>query len=158
LIRRLLLGATIVVSTALAVGYSSTWARTAACRPSVSFGGGPFPTTGASFPRRARIGSGHVLTGRVLRYPGCAAVKGAVVDFWQESPDGSYDRRGQGSVVTGRTGAFRFQGPVPPSGSGRPPHIHIRVTAGGFEDFVTTYVLRRGEKTGRIVIVLVSGL
>jgi hypothetical protein len=32
------------------------------------------------------------------------------------------------------------------------------VTAGGYADFVTTYFLRPGERSGRITIVLVSGL
>jgi len=133
-------------------------ARTATCRPTQSLGGGPFETSGASFPKRSRIGRGHVLTGRVLRFPGCAPIKGAVVDFWQESPNGAYDRRGQASVVTDRAGTFRFEGPRPPAEGGRPSHIHIRVSAGGYVDFVTTYFLRPGEKNGRIVIVLVSGL
>jgi protocatechuate 3,4-dioxygenase beta subunit len=109
-------------------------------------------------PRRPRIGRGHVLTGLVLRYPNCTPVGGAVVEFWQESSDGRYDRRGQGSAVTGRTGAFRFEGPVPPGGSGRPPHIHIHVSVGGYEDVTTTYFLARGERRGRITIVLVSAL
>jgi hypothetical protein len=142
----------------LVVGLRPAHSQTAACRPSPSLGGGPFTTTGGSFPKRSRIGRGHVLTGRVLRFPGCAPIKGAVVDFWQESPNGVYDRRGQASVVTGRNGTFRFEGPRPPAGGGRPPHIHLRVTAGGYADFVTTYFLRPGEKSGRITIVLVSGL
>jgi len=61
-------------------------------------------------------------------------------------------------VVTGKTGTFRFEGPRPPAEGGRLSHIHVRVTAGGYVDFVTTYFLRSGEKTGRITIVLVSGL
>jgi protocatechuate 3,4-dioxygenase beta subunit len=129
-----------------------------ACRPSVSAGGGPFETNAATAPRRSRIGRGHVLVGRVLQYPGCAPVRGAVVEFWQASSNGRYDRRGHASVVSTRTGGFRFEGPVPPGEFGRPSHIHIRVSAAGYEDFVTTYVLGRGERRGRITIVLVSAL
>jgi protocatechuate 3,4-dioxygenase beta subunit len=128
-----------------------------ACRPTVSQGGGPFETTGAPAPRRSRIGRGHVLTGRILSYPGCRPVRAAVVEFWQESPNGVYDRRGRAAVVTGRLGTFRFEGPVPPGGF-RGPHIHIHVSAAGYEDFVTTYVLAPGERQGRITIVLVSAL
>ena len=47
---------------------------------------------------------------------------------------------------------------MPPGEFGRPPHIHIRVSAAGFEEFVTTYLLARGERQGRITIVLVSAL
>jgi hypothetical protein len=79
------------------------------------------------------------------------------VEFWQESPNGVYDRRGHARVLTGRNGAFRFQGPIPPSGSGR-PHIHIRVSAAGYEDVVTTYVITRGTRRGQLTVVLVSSL
>jgi len=135
-IRKLALAASITCAAGLVVGLGSAGKQTSARRPS----------------------RGHVLTGRVLGYPDCAPLKGAVVDFWQESPNGSYERRGQASVVVGRTAAFRFEGPPPPSEGGRPSHIHIRVTAAGYADFVTTYFLRPGERSGRITIVLVSGL
>ena len=98
-----------------------------------------------------------MLTGLVLRYPDCARVSGVVVELWQESPNGRYDRRGHASVITSRTGTFRFEGPVPPSDFGR-PHIHVHVSGGEYEEVVTTYVLGPGERRGRITIVLVSGL
>jgi protocatechuate 3,4-dioxygenase beta subunit len=147
-----------VVATLAAVAAGAATPATTACRPTLSQGGGPFGTNNAPAPRRARIGSGHVLTGRILRYPGCAPVKGAVVEFWQASPKYVYDRRGHGSVVTGPTGAFRFEGPMPAIESGRPPHIHIKVSAAGYEEFVTTYMLARGERQGRLTVVLVSAL
>jgi protocatechuate 3,4-dioxygenase beta subunit len=128
-----------------------------ACRPTVSLGGGPFETSGAPAPRRSRIGTGHVLTGRILRYPDCRPVRGAVVEFWQESPNGVYDRRGRAAIITGRFGTFRFEGPIPP-GEFRGPHIHIHVSAAGYDDFVTTYFIPRGERQGRTTIVLVSAL
>ena len=130
---------------------------TVACRPTLSQGGGPFESSGAPAPRRSRIGRGHVLTGRILSAPGCTPVRGAVVEFWQESPNGIYDRRGHAAVVTGPLGTFRFEGPVPP-GCFRGPHIHIHVSAAGYDDFVTTYLLARGEKQGRVTIVLASSL
>ena len=129
----------------------------ATCRPTLALGGGPFERSGAPAPRRSRIGTGHVLTGRILSYPGCRPVRGAVVEFWQESPNGVYDRRGRAAVITGRLGTFRFEGPLPPGGSFG-SHIHIHVSAAGFDDFVTTYRLARGERQGRVTIVLASSL
>jgi protocatechuate 3,4-dioxygenase beta subunit len=143
-----------VAAAAFASAGSSTPAA-APCRPTAS-GGGPFETNAVSPPRRWRIGRGHVLTGRVLRYPACAPVRGALVEFWQASANGRYERRGQASVVTDRTGAFRFEGPLPPGEFGRPPHIHIHVSVAGYEDLVTTYFVARGERRGRITLVLVS--
>jgi len=156
-VRSLLLLAAPLAAVASLVGPVSALPAAGACRPTVSQGGGPFETSGAPAPRRSRIGSGHVLTGRILRYPDCKPVRGAVVEFWQESPNGVYDRRGRAATVTGPLGTFRFEGPVPPGGF-RGPHIHIHVSAAGYEDFVTTYVLSRGERQGRITIVLVSAL
>ena len=154
---RAVLLATVLAAVAGLVAVRPASPASSACRPTVALGGGPFETTGAPAPRRSRIGRGHVLTGRILGYPGCRPVRGAVVEFWQESPNGVYDRRGRAAVVTGRLGTFRFEGPIPPGGF-RGPHIHIHVSAAGFEDFVTTYVLASGEKQGRITIVLVSAL
>jgi protocatechuate 3,4-dioxygenase beta subunit len=142
-----------------AVGFiaaGSAASAAAPCRPTASAGGGPFETNAAPPPRRSRIGRGHVLTGRILQYPGCTPVRGALVEFWQESANGRYDRRGHGSVITARNGAFRFEGPVPPGEFGRPSHIHIHVSAPGYADFVTTYFLARGERRGQIRLVLVS--
>lgn len=154
--RRLLLAAA-VVGTVGFVGSGSAAPGSTACRPTPSQGAGPFQSSRAEAPRRSRIGRGHVLTGLVLRYPGCARVSGVIVELWQESPNGRYDRRGHASVITSRTGTFRFEGPVPPSDFGR-PHIHVHVSGGEYEDVVTTYVLGRGERRGRITIVLVSGV
>jgi protocatechuate 3,4-dioxygenase beta subunit len=137
---------------------SATPAAAQTCRPTEFGGGGPFQTNAATAPRRSRIGAGHVLAGRVLRYTGCAPVPGAFVEFWQVSANGRYDRRGHGSMVTGRTGAFRFQGPRPPAENGRPPHIHIHVNAAGYEDLVTTYFVPRAARQGRITLVLTSTL
>jgi protocatechuate 3,4-dioxygenase beta subunit len=148
---------TAVLATALAADVSaSTSAR--ACRPTPSDPIGPFQASGAAPPRRARIGTGHILVGRVLRAPDCKPVAGALVDLWQSSPNGRYDRRGHGSAITNRTGVFRFEGPVPPSYAGRPPHIHIRIAAGGYAELLTRYVVRQGSHSGRITIVLEPGL
>jgi protocatechuate 3,4-dioxygenase beta subunit len=155
--RRRLLLVVALAATAAFVGTGTAEPAAGACRPTLSAGGGPFETSGAPAQRRSRIGRGHVLTGRILRAPDCKPVRGAVVEFWQESPNGLYDRRGRGSIVTGPAGSFRFEGPVPP-GHFRGPHIHIHVSAAGYEDFVTTYVLARGERQGRVTIVLASAL
>jgi protocatechuate 3,4-dioxygenase beta subunit len=106
-------------------------------------------------PRRAKIGTGHVLQGRVLRATDCAPVSRAVVFLWQAGPRGYvYRPRGRASVVTDRLGRFRFEGPVPSSSGFRPPHIHIAVIHPAYEELVTRYVVRRGAKSGRIKIVL----
>lgn len=134
----------------LAAAASGTAEQT--CRPTANDGAGPFSGTGVSAPRRAKIGTGHVLNGRVLRAPDCAPVAKALVILWQSGPNG-YTSRGRGSVVTDRQGRFRFQGPVP-SNYGRQPHIHIAVIHPAYEELLTRHVVPRGARSGRIRIVL----
>ncbi len=156
--RRLLAAACVAGSAALVAGVGAAVPKALACKPTASDGAGPFSRTAAAPPRRSTFGRGHVLSGRVIRYPGCTPVRGAFVEIWQESPKVGYVRAGRASVVTGRKGTFRFVGPQPASEGGFPPHIHVHVNAPGYEDVVTTYFVRPGEKSGRITIVLFSAL
>lgn len=140
------------VATGLAVTASGTSA--ARCQPTRGDSAGPFLQARVDAPLRARIGRGHVLYGRVLREGDCKPVVHALVVLWQAGPNG-YGPRGRGSVVTDRSGRFRFEGPVPAS-YGREPHIHIAVSHPGYEELLTRYVVRPGAKTGRITLVLTS--
>ena len=144
--------ACLVVAAAAGVVVAVTASATpSACKPTASDGAGPFQTNAIATPRRAKIGTGHVLHGRVLS-PSCAPVRRALVVFWQAGPNG-YAPRGRGSVLTDRAGRFRFEGPVP-ANYGRGPHIHIAVIHAAYEDLVARYVVRRGAKSGRITLVL----
>jgi protocatechuate 3,4-dioxygenase beta subunit len=122
------------------------------CRATPTDAAGPFAQ--GEPPLRAKIGRGHVLTGVVLSALDCRPVAGARVQFWQENPNGVYTRASSGSVITGRSGRFRFEGPVPPSDGGFPPHIHIRVDAVSFEALLTRYLPPRGSHHGTIRLVL----
>jgi protocatechuate 3,4-dioxygenase beta subunit len=124
-----------------------------ACEPTRTDAAGPIERLDA--PRRAKIGTGHVLQGRILRAGDCSPVRGAVVFLWQAGPNGYvYRPRGRASVVTNWLGRFRFQGPVPASSGFRPPHIHMAVLHPAYEELLTRYVVRRGAKSGRITLVL----
>jgi protocatechuate 3,4-dioxygenase beta subunit len=144
--------ACLLVAAAVGVGLAiSASATPSACKPTLSDGDGPFQTNAIATPRRAKIGTGHVLQGRVLT-PSCSPVRRALVVLWQAGPNG-YGPRGRGSVLTDRAGRFRFEGPVPASYGGA-PHIHIAVVHPAYEDLLTRYVVRRGAKSGRITLVL----
>jgi protocatechuate 3,4-dioxygenase beta subunit len=136
------------VAGVLAVTASGT---TGACRPTLGDGAGPFSQSAFAAPRRAKIGTGHVLRGRVLRTD-CKPVAGALVVFWQAGPNG-YTARGRGSVRTDRLGRFRIEGPVP-TNYGREPHIHIAVIHPEYEELLTRYVVRRRARSGRVTFVL----
>jgi hypothetical protein len=148
------LACSLTVAAAAAAGLAvpaSGSTEQARCSPTLGDAAGPFQT-GVRAPRRSRIGTGHVLRGRVLRAGDCAPVARALVVLWQAGPRG-YGPRGRASVVTDRTGRFRFEGPVP-SSYGRGPHIHIAVVHPAYEELVTRYGVRRGAKSGRIRLVL----
>jgi protocatechuate 3,4-dioxygenase beta subunit len=143
------------LATAVAVAVALTASGTSAaapCQPTEGDGAGPFQQSPLAAPRRAKIGTGHVLRGRILRATDCKPVAGALVVLWQAGPNG-YRSRGRGSVLTDRSGSFRFEGTVPAS-YGRQPHIHIAVFHRDYEELWTRYVVRRGTKTGRITLVL----
>lgn len=122
------------------------------CRPTASDGAGPFQANAIATPRRAKIGTGHVLIGRVLAAPDCGPVRRTLVYYWQAGPNG-YGPRGRGYVLTDRAGRFRIEGPVP-ADYGRGPHIHLAVVHAAYEDLLTRYEVRRGSRTGRIRLVL----
>jgi protocatechuate 3,4-dioxygenase beta subunit len=143
----------LATSAAVATGLSLTASGSpVACQPTRGDGAGPFQQGGVGVPLRSKIGTGHVLQGRVLRAGDCKPVSRALVVLWQAGPNG-YGPRGRGSVRTDRTGRFRFEGPVPTS-YGRAPHIHIAVLHPGYAELLTRYVVPRSAKSGRITLVL----
>jgi protocatechuate 3,4-dioxygenase beta subunit len=121
------------------------------CAPTLDDGAGPFGR-GAP-PLRAKIGTGHVLTGTLLSVD-CRPVAGARIHLWQANRRGEYTRAGSATVVADRTGRFRFEGPRPVSYEGRPPHIHLRVVARDHEVLLTRYVPRPNARSGSIRLVL----
>jgi protocatechuate 3,4-dioxygenase beta subunit len=102
---------------------------------------------------RAKIGTGHVLTGVVLSALDCKPIRGARIEFWQANRQGVYTRASSGAVVTNAAGRFRYEGPRPVSYSGRSPHIHIRVVARNHEVLATRYE-PSGRSRGSIRLVL----
>jgi protocatechuate 3,4-dioxygenase beta subunit len=124
--------------------------RAAQCPPTPSFEAGP---DRGAIPLRAKIGTGHVLTGVVLS-TSCTPIRGAKVSFWQSNAKGVYTPAGRGAVVTDSAGRFRFEGPMPTAYGGRPAHIHIKVEARDYETLYTEYE-PHGARTGNVRLVLV---
>jgi hypothetical protein len=137
---------------AIVVAPAGATTAAARCQPTPQDSFGPFGR--GMPPLRAKIGTGHVLTGVVVSAPDCRPVRGAFVQFWQADRTGRYTRASSGTVVTDRLGRFRFQSPHPPSYSGRPPHIHIRVHAPGFRQLLSRYEPRPRARSGRVRLVL----
>jgi catechol 1,2-dioxygenase len=115
---------------------------------------GPFYEPGA--PVRTSVGSGYVLSGAVLAADNCKPIRNARIEFWLANPRGEYDDAHRATVLAGEKGQYRFESNVPVSYGGRPPHIHVRVTAPGFEELVTQHYPERGQTKANFDLVLVA--
>jgi len=149
---RLWLAALVVALVLAAPAARASLPAANACRPTPTDAFGPFGR--GTPPFRAKIGTGHVLTGVVLSALDCRPLRRARVELWQANRNGDYTRAGSASVNTDRFGRFRFEGPFPPSYEGRPGHIHMRIFAANHEVLLTRYVPSRGSRRGTIRLVL----
>ena len=100
---------------------------------------------------------GYVLQGVVRSAKDCAVVPEAVIELWLAGPDGGYDDVHRATVIADASGAYRFESNDPPPYYGRPPHIHLRVSARGFKTLVTQHYPSDGKKNAVFDIVLVPG-
>jgi catechol 1,2-dioxygenase len=124
------------------------------CKPTQPDMLGPFYEPGA--PVRTSVGSGYVLSGAVLAAEECKPRPKARIEFWLASPMGGYDDAHRATVFAGQGGKYRLESNVPDSYDGRPPHIHVRVTASGYEELVTQHYPERGQRKANFDLVLVG--
>jgi catechol 1,2-dioxygenase len=124
------------------------------CKPTQTDMLGPFYEPGA--PVRTSVGSGYVLSGRVLAAAECKPIPNAHIEFWLANPRGDYDDAHRATVFAGKRGEYRLESNVPVSYGGRPPHIHVRVRAPGYEELVTQHYPERGQRKANFDLVLVG--
>jgi protocatechuate 3,4-dioxygenase beta subunit len=124
------------------------------CKPTQPDMLGPFYEAGASV--RTRVGSGYVLSGTVLAAEECKSIPNAHMEFWLANPRGDYDDAHRATVFAGERGEYRLESNVPVSYGGRPPHIHVRVRASGYEDLVTQHYPQRDQRKANFDLVLVA--
>lgn len=122
------------------------------CAPTRADALGPFYEPGA--PVRSRVGTGYVLRGRVLTTR-CRPIARARIELWLVNPRGRYDDAHRATLFAARDGRYRFQSNRPVAYQGRPPHIHLRVSARGFRTLVTQHYPRSGRTTAVFNLVLV---
>lgn len=139
----------VLLAAALAVPTGSTGASR--CAPTRADQLGPFYESGA--PVRSKVGSGYVLRGRVLS-TSCRPIFRARVEMWLANPQAEYDDAHRATLFTRRDGSYRFESNRPPGYSGRPPHIHVRVSARGYRTLVTQHYPRAGRTSAVFNLVL----
>ena len=123
----------------------------ATCEPTRPDALGPFYEPNA--PERSRVGEGYVLSG-VVRSSQCLAIAAARIEFWLAGPDGRYDDEHRATLISDSSGAYTFQSNSPPAYSNRPPHIHVRVSAPGYDLLVTQHYPVKGSTQGFMDLVL----
>ncbi len=109
----------------------------AACSPTAADMLGPYYEPDA--PERTAVGEGYLLNGVVRSAAGCAPLAGAMLEFWMAGPDGVYADDYRATLFSAADGSYAFQSHPAVAYGGRPPHIHIRVTAPGFAELVTQH-------------------
>lgn len=128
-------------------------AGAAVCTPTEPDQLGPFYKPGA--PVRSSVGKGYVLSGTVRSSRDCSVIPGAMIELWLAGPDGGYGDEHRATVIADGQGAYRFESNEPPPYPGRPPHIHLRVTAKGFEPLVTQHYPETGRAGSTFDIILI---
>ncbi|UCD80172.1 MAG: hypothetical protein JSW26_01695 [Desulfobacterales bacterium] len=123
------------------------------CEPTPSDYLGPFYKANA--PVRSSVGEGYKLMGVVTSSANCVPISNARIELWLTNPNGSYDDDHRATIYSDETGEYSFNSNFPPGYSGRPPHIHIRISAEGFKTLTTQHYPTRGQTTGEFDIVLV---
>jgi hypothetical protein len=98
-------------------------------------------------PVREVVGQGHVLTGTVRSSRDCAPVAGARVELWPEIAGQGHPDGQRATVLTGADGGYRFQ-------SDPPEHIHMLVSAEGFEPVASNRYHPEGRAAGRFDVLL----
>ncbi len=123
------------------------------CTPTRPDALGPFYKPDA--PVRSSVGKGYLLSGSVKSAKDCSPVAGARIELWLAGPDGDYGDNYRATIASDAAGVYRFECHVPPPYYGRPPHIHIKVSAGGYETLVTQHYPAAHEATAVFDLILV---
>jgi protocatechuate 3,4-dioxygenase beta subunit len=123
------------------------------CTPTPPDALGPFYKPRA--PLRNSVGKGYELNGKVLSSKDCAPIKEARIELWMAGPDGEYKDEYRATVLADESGEYGFESHLPPSYLRRPPHIHIRVTADGFNALSTQHYPAEGSSKAEFDLVLI---
>lgn len=131
--KRFLLCVLLVLGLFLPVATASS--AESACTPTRPDVEGPFYKPNA--PERAVTGHGLLVTGTVRSASGCGPLPGARIEWWSVNPSGAYDDDHRATQQADGDGRFRYETDVPIRYFGRPPHVHVRVTAPGHRTLIT---------------------
>lgn len=107
----------------------------AACEASTPDMLGPYYTPDARVS--AATGKGLKVHGVIREANTCTAIAGATVERWHANPYGYYEDEYRTQQKTDANGAYSFETIMPGLYGGRPRHLHYKITAPGYKEFVT---------------------
>ena len=134
----------------LLAGMSPAWS---ACVPTPPDAEGPFYVPDAAM--RSATGRGLAVTGTVRSAAGCGYLAGARLEWWSADPQGRYDDAHRATQSADAAGRYRYETDFPGRYPGRPPHLHVRVSAPQHRVLVTQLYPRPGQPTLELDFVLV---
>lgn len=123
------------------------------CPPTKPDSLGPFYTPDA--PVRSVLGAGYVLKGTVRSSADCGTIPEARIEMWHAGPDGKYTDSYRTTLIADSQGLYRLQTERPPGYSSRPPHIHLQVTAPGYNILITQHYPEKESSEATFDLVLV---
>jgi protocatechuate 3,4-dioxygenase beta subunit len=124
------------------------------CTPTKPDALGPFYTPNA--PERSRTGQGLVVAGTVRSTSNCQPVPGAQLEWWSANPRGDYDDQHRATQRADAEGRYRYETDAPGRYPGRPPHLHLRITAPGHRLLVTQLYPRPDQTSLEVDLVLTA--
>jgi hypothetical protein len=107
-------------------------------------------------PERATVGAGFTLTGYVRNSRTCLPVAKAQIVFWLVNEKGQYDDAHRGTLYSNAQGGYRILSNFPKQ-YGPPPHIHLQISAPGYQTLTTEYILSGKIERGEFAIGLTPG-
>jgi protocatechuate 3,4-dioxygenase beta subunit len=115
------------------------------CKP--TFDDGVSPSYKPDASQRTVVGSGHVVTGTVLSSVDCQPIANARLEFWPEETGLGHPDSSRATFFTDENGRYRFE-------CNLPEHIHMRISAEGFQTIGVNSYHPNGAAEGIFDIVL----
>jgi protocatechuate 3,4-dioxygenase beta subunit len=126
------------------------------CKPTQAGEMGPFYRPDVSY--RTSIGSGYLLQGTVKSASDCNPIPAAMIELWMTGPEGRYGDAWRATLSSNDNGTYHFESHAPTYFNNRRPHIHIRITAEGFEPLVTQHYPVKEAGEGIFDLILIPSL
>jgi protocatechuate 3,4-dioxygenase beta subunit len=115
------------------------------CNPTLDDGVSPSYKPDA--PVRTVVGHGHIVTGTVRSSVDCSPIPNAKLEFWPEEGELDHPDSSRATFLTDENGQYRFE-------CNPPEHIHMRISADGFQTIGVNSYHPDGAAEGIFDIVL----